>query len=80
MLHVMFLPEISKKLKRDNLKWYDIGHHRHKHQVLNDQLLNLHGGSEFPEDVPCPYLGVRKPIIGTRHAVNYTGITCVPHR
>ena len=49
-------------------------------KILTDTLLNIERKGKFPKDVPCPYLGVRKPIRGRRYPNDYDGITCKPHR
>ncbi|XP_028416001.1 uncharacterized protein LOC114539557 isoform X2 [Dendronephthya gigantea] len=49
-------------------------------KILNDALLNIEREGKFPEDDPCPYLGVRKPIRGEMYPNDYYDITCKPHR
>ena len=49
-------------------------------KILTDLLLNIERQGKFPEDDPCPYLGVRKPIRDSRYPNDYFGISCQPHR
>ena len=51
-----------------------------KYQILTDTLLRIERQGEFPEDDPCPYLGVRKPNRDSQYPNEYNDTTCKPHR
>jgi hypothetical protein len=46
---------------------------------LTDKLLSIERNGEFPDDDPCPYLGVRKPMRDRKYPNEYDDITCKPH-
>ncbi|XP_046855342.1 uncharacterized protein LOC124448376 isoform X2 [Xenia sp. Carnegie-2017] len=50
------------------------------HTILVDTLLNIERKGVFPDDDPCPYLGVRKPMETSHYSNNYSEFSCKPHR
>ncbi|CAB4030612.1 uncharacterized protein LOC113677807, partial [Paramuricea clavata] len=54
--------------------------HNENERILTDTLLSIERQGKFPDDNPCPYLGVRKPITDSKYPNEYDGITCKPHR
>ena len=71
----LFLLEYTEKRQLNRTHAQD-----EKTRILTDTLLGIERDGEFPDNGPCPYLGVRKPIRDGKYPNEYDGITCKPHR
>ena len=75
IFHVFF----SENLAIQSLKSLN-KQQKSKSKILTDAFLNIERDGKFPDDNPCPYLGIRKPTERGMYPNEYYNITCKPHR